>query len=84
MHDHPLAARSRRFPHLGSERVLPAGAYKVLTEEETIHRPSVSARRHTARTITLPLEGPCEATELLSAGSVKLAHARAVDASVSQ
>ncbi len=83
-----MTIRSRReavaFRIRGRERVLPAGAYKVFTDEETIEGPSFSACRHTARTITVPLEGPCEAAELLSAGSVKLAHARAVGASISQ
>jgi len=83
-----MTIRSRReavaFRIRGSERVLPAEAYKVLTDEEAIESPSFSACRHTARTITVPVEGSCKATELLSAGSVKLAHARAVDASISQ
>ncbi|MGY8706106.1 hypothetical protein RAD16_10235 [Bradyrhizobium sp. 18BD] len=82
-----MTIRSRReavaFRIRGSERVLP-GAYKVLMDEETIEGPSFSACRHTARTITVLVEGPCEATELLSAGSDKHAHARAVDASISQ
>jgi len=83
-----MTIRSRRealaFRIRGSEPVLPAWGCEVLTDEETIRRPSFSACHDAARTITVPLEGPCEATELLSAGSVKLAHARAVDASISQ
>jgi len=41
-----MTIRSRReavaFRIRGSERVLPAGAYKVFTDEETIEGPSLS------------------------------------------
>ncbi len=85
-----MATRSRRetvtFRHpfriRGIERILPAGAYEVVTDEETIEGLSFSAWRRVATMITVPAEGPRGSMELLSIGSVDLADAQAADASV--
>ncbi|MCP3388163.1 hypothetical protein NLM27_05140 [Bradyrhizobium sp. CCGB12] len=60
------------------ERLLPAGAYEVVTDEETIEGLTFSAYRRVATMITVPAEGACG---VLSIGSVDLANAQAADAS---
>lgn len=85
-----MTTRSRRevvtFRHpfriRGIERLLPAGTYDVVTDEETIDGLSFPAWRRVATMITVPAEGMRGSTELLSIGSVDLADARRVDASV--
>ncbi|MGY8639242.1 hypothetical protein RAD15_42965 [Bradyrhizobium sp. 14AA] len=85
-----MTTRSRRetvtFRHpfriRGIERVLPAGAYEVVTDEETIDGLTFPAYRRVATMITVPAEGPCGAVETLSIGSVDLANAQAADASM--
>lgn len=71
----------RPFRIRGIERLLPAGAYEVATDEETIEGLTFSAYRRVATMITLPAEGACGVTEMLSIGSVDLANAQAADAS---
>lgn len=87
-----MTIRSRRetvtFRHpfrlRGVERLLPAGAYQVVTDEETIEGISFEAWRRIATIITVPAEGPRGTTEMLSIGSVDLADAMAADAKVAQ
>ncbi|MDE5442795.1 hypothetical protein GWG65_15325 [Bradyrhizobium sp. CSA207] len=84
-----MTIRSRRetvtFKHpfhiRGIARELPAGAYEVVTDEETIEALTFSAYRRIATMITVPSEGVHGATEMLSIGSVDLANAQAADAS---
>ncbi|OKO82071.1 hypothetical protein [Bradyrhizobium sp. AS23.2] len=87
-----MTTRSRRetvtFRHpfriRGIDRLLPAGAYEVVTDEETIEGLSFQAWRRVATMITVPAEGMRGSTELLSIGSVDLADAQRVDASAAQ
>ncbi|SDJ86891.1 hypothetical protein SAMN05216338_107022 [Bradyrhizobium sp. Rc2d] len=85
-----MTIRSRRetvnFKHpfriRGIERVLPAGTYEVVTDEETIEGLTFSAYRRIATMITVRAEGACGATEMLSIASIDLANAQAADASI--
>ncbi|GGI23684.1 hypothetical protein [Bradyrhizobium guangdongense] len=85
-----MTIRSRRetvtFKHpfriRGIERVLPAGAYEVVTDEETIEGLTFSAYRRIATMITVPGETGRGTTEMLSIGSIDLANAQAADASM--
>ncbi|KYK49412.1 hypothetical protein A1D31_25585 [Bradyrhizobium liaoningense] len=85
-----MTIRSRReivtFKHpfhiRGIERILPAGAYEVVTDEETIEGLTFAAYRRVATMITVPAEGAGGAMEVLSIGSVDLANAQAADASI--
>jgi len=85
-----MTIRSRRetvtFMHpfriRGVERMLPAGAYEVVTDEEAIEGLTFAAYRRVATMITVPAEGPRGTMEMLSIGSVDLANAQAADASV--
>ena len=84
-----MTIRSRRetvmFRHpfriRGIERVLPAGAYEVITDEEAIEGLTFSAYRRVATMIVVPAEGAHNSMEVLSIGSVDLANAQAADAS---
>jgi hypothetical protein len=85
-----MTIRSRRetviFKHpfriRGVEHLLPAGAYEVVTDEETVEGLSFSVWRRVATMIIVPAEGERNTTETLSIGSVDLADAQAADASV--
>ncbi|MBR0825232.1 hypothetical protein JQ596_06775 [Bradyrhizobium manausense] len=70
----------RPFRIRGIERLLPAGAYEVIADEETIESETFSAYRRIATTIIVPAVGACDAMEVLSIGSVDLANAQAADA----
>ncbi len=74
MFRHPFRIR-------GIERVLPAGAYEVITDEEAIEGLTFSAYRRVATMIVVPAEGAHNSMEVLSIGSVDLANAQAADAS---
>jgi hypothetical protein len=64
------------------DRLLPAGAYEVVTDEETIEGLSFEAFRRVATTIKVPREGSRGlAIEVVSIGSVDLANAQRIDAS---
>jgi hypothetical protein len=87
-----MAIRSRRetvtFKHpfriRGIDRMLPAGAYEVVTDEETIEGLSFKAFRRIATMINVPAEGSHGlAMEVVSIGSVDLADAQRIDASAS-
>ncbi len=85
-----MTIRSRRetvifrhpFQIRGIERILPAGAYEVVTDEETIEGLTFAAYRRIATMITVPAEGARGTMERLSIGSVDLANAQAADASM--
>jgi hypothetical protein len=65
----------------GVERLLPAGSYEVVTDEEMIEGLSFAAWRRVATMITVPAEGADGGmTQMLSIGSVDLADAQAADA----
>jgi hypothetical protein len=85
-----MTIRSRRevvvFKHpfqiRGVDRLLPAGDYEVITDEETIDGLSFEAFRRIATMIIVPKEGARGlATEMVSIGSVDLADAQRIDAS---
>ncbi|MBJ7406031.1 MAG: hypothetical protein JHD07_23060 [Bradyrhizobium sp.] len=85
-----MTTRSRRetvvFRHpfriRGIERILPAGAYEVVTDEESIDGLTFAAYRRIATMITVPAENARGTMERLSIGSVDLANAQAADASI--
>ncbi|MGY3236496.1 hypothetical protein ACVMAJ_003386 [Bradyrhizobium sp. USDA 4448] len=79
---HETVTFKHPFHLRGIARELPAGAYDVVTDEETIDGLSFEVWRRIATMITVPVEGMRGATELLSIGSVDLADAIAADASV--
>ena len=83
-----MTIRSRRetvtFRHpfriRGVDRVLPAGSYEVITDEEAIEGLSFAAFRRVATMIEVPAEVG-RAIELISIGSVDLSDAQRIDAS---
>jgi hypothetical protein len=85
-----MTTRSRRetitFKHSfqirGIDRVLPAGAYEVVTDEEMIEGLSFASFRRVATLIMVPAASPRSSTmEMISIGSVDLADAQRIDAS---
>jgi hypothetical protein len=86
-----MTMRSRRetitFRHpfriRGIDRLLPPGAYDVITDEEMIEGLSFPAFRRVATMIMVPA-AQNSAMEMVSIGSVDLADAQHVDASVSR
>ncbi|MGY8704266.1 hypothetical protein RAD16_00800 [Bradyrhizobium sp. 18BD] len=77
---HETVTFKHPFHLRGIARELPAGAYEVVTDEETIDGLSFEVWRRVATMITVPAEGMRGATERLSIGSVDLADAQAADA----
>jgi hypothetical protein len=83
-----VTIRSRReavtFKHpfriRGVDRLLPAGTYQVITDEESIEGLSFAAFRRIATMILVP-GATASAQEMLSIGSVDLADAQRIDAS---
>jgi hypothetical protein len=84
-----MTVRSRRevvtFKHpfriRGIDRLLPAGDYDVITDEETIEGLSFEAFR---RVVSVPAEGSRGlVTQRFSIGSVDLADAQRIDANAS-
>ena len=85
-----MTMRSRRetvtFRHpfriKGIDRLLPPGAYEVITDEETIEGLSFAAFRRVATMIMVPAAPPRSSTmEMISIGSVDLSDAQRIDAS---
>ena len=84
-----MAIRSRReaitFRHpfrlRGVDRLLPAGTYQVITDEESIEGLSFAAFRRIATMILVPGAGSASVQEMISIGSVDLADAQRIDAS---
>ncbi len=85
-----MTIRSRRetitFQHpfriRGIDRLLPPGAYEVITDEEMIEGLSFPAYRRVATMIMVPASG--SAMEMVSIGSVDLSDAQRIDASMSR
>ena len=87
-----MTIRSRRetvtFKHpfliRGVDRLLPAGSYEVITDEEMIEGLSFAAFRRIATMIEVPAQAPSShAMEMISIGSVDLADAQRIDACAS-
>jgi hypothetical protein len=85
-----MTTRSRRetvhFRHSfcikGIDRLLPAGAYEVVTDEEMIEGLSFASYRRVATMIMVPCAAPRQSsTEMISIGSVDLSDAQRIDAS---
>jgi hypothetical protein len=85
-----MTIRSRRevvtFKHpfqiRGVDRLLPAGAYEVITDEEMIEGLSFASFRRVATLIIVPAATSRGSTmEMISIGSVDLADAQRIDAS---
>jgi hypothetical protein len=84
-----MTIRSRReivtFKHpfqiRGVDRLLPAGAYEVVTDEEMIEGLSFASFRRIATLIMVPAAASRgSAMEMISIGSVDLADAQRIDA----
>ena len=83
-----MTIRSRRefvtFKHpfqiRGIDRLLPAGDYEVITDEEMIEGLSFASFRRVATMIIVPTAAPRGSTEMISIGSVDLADAQRIDA----
>src|SRR6202044_407067 len=87
-----MTMRSRRetitFQHpfriRGIDRLLPSGAYEIITDEEMIEGLSFASYRRVATMIMVPAAPPRGSTmEMISIGSVDLADAQRIDASAS-
>jgi hypothetical protein len=85
-----MTIRSRReivtFKHpfqiRGVDRLLPAGAYEVVTDEEMIEGLSFASYRRVATMIMVPAAGSRNSgMEMISIGSVDLSDAQRIDAS---
>ena len=85
-----MTIRSRReivtFKHpfqiRGIDRLLPAGAYEVITDEEMIEGLSFASFRRVATMIMVPAAASRgSTTEMISIGSVDLSDAQRIDAS---
>ena len=84
-----MTTRSRRetvtFRHPfrinGIDRVLPSGAYEVITDEEMIEGLSFASFRRVATMIMVPA-ARSSAMEMISIGSVDLSDAQRIDASM--
>jgi len=85
-----MTMRSRRetvtFRHpfriKGIDRLLPPGAYEVITDEEMIEGLSFASFRRVATLIMVPAAPPRSSTmEMVSIGSVDLSDAQRIDAS---
>ena len=84
-----MTMRSRRetitFQHpfriRGIGRLLPPGAYEVITDEEMIEGLSFAAFRRVATMIMVPATAQNSAMEMVSIGSVDLSDAQRMDAS---
>lgn len=83
------ATRSRRetivFKHpfrmASIERLLPAGAYEIVTDEEMIEGLSFPVFRRVATMMLVPAEAPnSSAVEMISIGSIELSDAQRIDA----
>jgi hypothetical protein len=84
-----MTTRSRRetihFKHpfriKGIDRLLPPGAYEVVTDEEMIEGLSFASYRRVATMIMVPAAAPHGSNmEMISIGSVDLADAQRIDA----
>jgi hypothetical protein len=85
-----VTTRSRRetvtFKHpfklKNLDRLIPAGSYEVVTDEEMIEGLSFASYRRTATMIIVPAAPPhATAMQMISIGSLELADAQRIDAS---
>ena len=84
-----MTMRSRReiisFKHPfrieGVDRLLSAGAYEVVTDEEMIEGLSFASFRRVATMIMVPADSHGSTTEMISIGSIDLSDAQRIDAS---
>ncbi|QPF95069.1 hypothetical protein [Bradyrhizobium commune] len=84
-----MTIRSRRetvtFRHPfhvhGIDRLLPAGAYQVIADEETVEGYTFSAWRRVGTSLVVPVEGLPGSVEMLSILARDLADAQRIDAS---
>jgi hypothetical protein len=82
-----MTMRSRRetvsFKHpfriRGIDRLLPAGAYEVITDEEMIEGLSFASFRRVATMIMVPAAARVSSTEMISIDPADLADARRID-----
>jgi hypothetical protein len=65
----------------GVDRLLPAGAYDVITDEEMIEGLSFAAFRRVATMIVVPAAATRLTMETIAIGSVDLSDAQRIDAS---
>jgi hypothetical protein len=88
-----MTMRSRRetitflhpFRIKGIDRLLPPGAYEVITDEEMIEGLSFASFRRVATLIMVPAAPPRSSTmEMISIGSVDLSDAQRIDASAAR
>jgi hypothetical protein len=85
-----MTVRSRRevvtfrhpFQIRGVDRLLPAGAYEVIADEETLPSDTYTGWRRLSTLIIVPAAGAPGSVEMLSIRAADLAEAQAVDASV--
>lgn len=70
----------RAFRIRGVDRLLPAGTYEIVTDEESIEGLSFAAFRRIATMIVVPGATP-SMREMISIGSVDLSDAQRIDAS---
>ena len=72
----------RDFQLRGVDRLLPAGAYEVITDEEMIEGLSFPSFRRVATMIMVPAaQSRGSIMEMVSIGSIDLADAQRIDAS---
>lgn len=75
----------RPFNLKGVDRLLPAGSYEIITDEEMIEGLSFASFRRVATMIMVPGEPPHHSsTQMFSIASLDLADAQRIDASASQ
>jgi hypothetical protein len=73
-------AFAKPFLLKGVDRVLPAGTYKVVTDEELIEGLSFLAYRRVATMIFVPAQAQASATEMVSIDPMELQAAQEQDA----
>ena len=66
----------------GIDRLLPAGSYPVIADEETIEAETLSAWRRVGTSIIVPVDGVAGSVQMLSIRALDLADAQRMDASV--
>jgi hypothetical protein len=84
-----VTVRSRRetitFAHpfriKGIDKLLPPGAYEVITDEEMIEGLSFASFRRIATMIMVPADSHSSKTEMISVSPIELSKAQRIDAS---
>jgi hypothetical protein len=78
---HEIVVFKRPFQLKALDRLVPAGEYEVITDEEMIEGLSFASYRRIATMIIVPAAPPSTATEMIYVGSVELADLQRRDAS---